>query len=154
MRLEVLELCQTESGTGILNQLFAKKLPDKNPENLLSLCCLLADQGILLFLWHPVSDYFSFTSNGLTVHAFRSRCFVSGNYSLIDSVTDNKCGMLLSANEHVWLLQAELSILTTRIRHQLQPFVRKGGTCWGSWQPCLKVQECSPYFRVVGDLSD
>jgi hypothetical protein len=45
-RSEVRELCQTESG--ILNQPFAKMFPDQNPENLLSLCYLLADQGIVL----------------------------------------------------------------------------------------------------------
>lgn len=51
MKLEVRELYQTNAGG--LNHLFAKTLPDNNIDNLLSLCYLLADQGILLLLQHP-----------------------------------------------------------------------------------------------------
>jgi hypothetical protein len=46
MELEVGELCQSESGT--VNEVFAKKLLD--PQNLLSICYLLADQVVLLLL--------------------------------------------------------------------------------------------------------
>jgi hypothetical protein len=125
--------------------ILARKLPDRNPECLLSMCYLLADQGILHLPWYSYLRYIFLHYSWSPNPRIHVEVLCIWLHLLTESVTNSKCLTLSSGNRHLCFVSSDRvvssyctgtsSVLTLRRR--------------GSYQLFLESWGYSPYFPLV-----